>query len=84
MASQNRVERGDLNIPKAGEPDPTRGLPFMLSPARAAREIDYSRRHIYQLIADGKLPAERIGHSVRIRRSELMAFIARNHVEGER
>jgi excisionase family DNA binding protein len=37
-----------------------------------------SRSHVYKLLREGKLPGIRLGRSVRIRQSDLIAFIEGN------
>jgi excisionase family DNA binding protein len=41
----------------------------------------YSRAFVYQLISDGKLPHIRVGRSVRVMHTDLMAFLDQ-HREG--
>ena len=43
----------------------------------AARRIDISRSHAYQLVADGEIPAIRIGSQLRIPLAALDAWLAR-------
>lgn len=43
----------------------------LISVSQAAAALDFTPRHIHNLIADGLLPAQRIGKSFIIKRSDL-------------
>jgi len=48
-----------------------------------AKVLSISRAYAYRLIMDGTIPAIRIGRSVRVRPSDLEAFVS-NNVKGLR
>jgi excisionase family DNA binding protein len=53
-------------------PAPT---PLLLTKREAARELRISERSVHTLIAQGRLPAVRVGTSVRVDRRDLFTFI---------
>lgn len=50
---------------------------LMLRATEVGQSLGYGRSKVYQLIASGELPSVRIGRSVRVPRSALLAWIAR-------
>ncbi|MBW1992226.1 MAG: helix-turn-helix domain-containing protein [Deltaproteobacteria bacterium] len=56
-----------------------------LQPWRVAKYLDCSREHVYQLVAQGKLEAIRLGpRAIRISEASLQGFINKMKVEAER
>jgi excisionase family DNA binding protein len=51
----------------------------LLSIAEAAELLRISRATVYRLIGAGEMPALRVGHSLRIDRDELHAWLYGNH-----
>ena len=51
---------------------------LLLRPDEAAKSLSLGRTRIYQLLADGVLPAIRVGRSVRVPADALRAWIAAN------
>ena len=49
-----------------------------LSPAKIAEELDVSTRTIEKLINAGDLPGFRVGRQMRVRRTDLDAYITAN------
>jgi excisionase family DNA binding protein len=47
----------------------------LLNPEQAAKLFGVSKRHIYSLAADGKIPAIKLGKTLRFRPSTLLAWI---------
>ncbi len=49
--------------------------PLLLTIQRAAQELSMSRSKVYTLIRDGKLKAFRFDGNIRVRHSDLVAFV---------
>jgi excisionase family DNA binding protein len=52
------------------------GLPLLVSPARAARELSVSRWSVYQLCRENRLRTVRLGRKILIPREALEGFAA--------
>lgn len=50
-------------------------LPLLLRAEEAARLLNVGRSTVFQMLADGTLPAVRFGRSVRVRRADIEALI---------
>lgn len=48
----------------------------LLRVSTVARRLDYARSTVYDLINAGRLPAVRVGNTIRVRESDLAEFIA--------
>ena len=57
---------------------------LLLTKKQAGRELAVSERTVHALLQQGLLPVVRFGGSVRIDRSDLLAFIERQKVGGNR
>ena len=55
--------------------------PLALRPRDIAEQTGYSKAFVYRLIADGDLPAVRVGRSVRVMHADLVAFLE-SHRDG--
>lgn len=49
---------------------------LLLTVEEAAAELRIARRRIFELIKDGSLPSVKIGRSRRIRRDDLLEYVA--------
>ncbi len=56
---------------------------LLLKVPEAANVTGYAASFLWKLIADGRLPAVRVGRSVRIRRDDLEAFLDAHRTGGE-
>ena len=75
---ESKAEAGDL---ACGRAPAGRGAPGKLrffTIADVADILSLSPRSVRRLIDDGKLPAHRFGHAVRVAEGDLRAFIARH------
>jgi excisionase family DNA binding protein len=61
---------------------PERQRPLLYRLDEAAHALGLSPRTVWQLIADGKLTAVRIGRSLRIDRRDLVALIDAHRAQG--
>ena len=57
--------------------DRTETEPILIRVPEAARILGISRSKAYELINDGRLPVVRLGMSIRVNRSALLALIER-------
>jgi len=57
---------------RVGEPD---ARPLLLRAEEAAHLLNVGRSTVFQMLADGTLPAVRFGRSVRVRRADLDTLI---------
>ena len=51
-------------------------------PRDIAELTGYSKPFVYKLISDGKLPAVRVGRSVRVMHADLIAFLEAHRIGG--
>jgi excisionase family DNA binding protein len=51
-------------------------------PRDIAELTGYSKPFVYKLISDGKLPAVRVGRSVRVMHDDLIAFLEAHRIGG--
>jgi excisionase family DNA binding protein len=56
----------------------------VMTVATAADYLACSRAQVYQLISRGELPATRVGADLRVRRSDLDAYLDRQDTRSER
>ncbi len=49
--------------------------PLALKPSAIAEQTGYSKQFVYKLIAEGRIPAVRVGRSVRVMHVDLVAFL---------
>ena len=56
-------------------------VPLAHRPRDIADLTGYSKPFVYKLIADGKIPAVRVGRSVRVMHADLVAFLE-SHRDG--
>ncbi len=73
-AEQTATPRTDATprLVRAGEPD---ARPLLLRAEEAAHLLNVGRSTVFQMLADGTLPAVRFGRSVRVRRADIDALI---------
>jgi len=57
--------------------------PIAYAPKEIAAEIQCSRAYVYKLITEGHLPCVRIGTSVRVLHTDLVAFLEAHRVGGD-
>jgi excisionase family DNA binding protein len=58
-------------------PPAVRELPLLLKVEEAARLASLGRSTMFQLIAEGEIPAVRVGRAVRLRRTDLEDWISK-------
>lgn len=56
--------------------------PIAYAPKEISAEIQCSKSYVYKLISEGHLPHVRVGASVRVLHTDLMAFLEANRIEG--
>ena len=80
-ASRYTAEEAD-RILQAANPPPDVGVPRLaLRVGEAATALSISRSKMYGLIAAGKVRAVLVGEVMRVRVSDLEAFLAENYAE---
>ncbi|MCJ2068525.1 helix-turn-helix domain-containing protein [Methylobacterium sp. J-030] len=65
----------EVDPPKAVSPNPLASRPIAYRPKDAATVIGVSKSTIYQMIADGKIPARKFGGVTVIVHSDLVALL---------
>lgn len=68
------LEEGALNE-SAPKPQDNREDPRLLSPQQVCRELGANRTSVYRRLGSGEIPSLKLGHSVRVRRTELKEYI---------
>ncbi len=66
-----------MTVRWAAETRPPAASPMLLTVEETAAELRIARRRVFEMIRDGQLPSVKIGKSRRIRRDDLVAYVAK-------